>query len=488
MKSHEAVLIVPTQLFEQHELLDKKMPVLLVEFPRYFSAFTFHKQKLMLHRATMQMYKAYLKKKGYTVIYLEHSEADTLPTLCQKKKIETLHCYDPVDIPFEKELQKTLKKNKIQLELYETPAFLSSTEWLEEQIENKKQFRMQGFYIAQRKRLDVLVTKQGTPVGGKWSFDDQNRKPLPEGITIPTIYKPRTNRYVTEAKKYVQKQFPDNPGSVDSFIYSVTFATAHTWLDDFLQKRFKEFGPYEDAIDPDEPFLFHSLLSPLLNIGLLTPEQVLNKTIAYAKKHKIPINSYEGFIRQLIGWREYVRGVYIQVGNKQRKGNFFKHRKRLPASFWDGTTGIEPIDSSIELVLEHAYAHHIVRLMILGNFMLLCNIKPDDVYTWFMELFIDAYDWVMVPNVYGMSQYADGGLMTTKPYISGSNYVLKMSNFKKGDWCPVWDALYWNFIYEKRDIIKKTARLAVMNMYLKRMKKSTLDAHLSTAKKFLNSL
>jgi deoxyribodipyrimidine photolyase-related protein len=204
--------------------------------------------------------------------------------------------------------------------------------------------------------------------------------------------------------------------------------------------------------------LHHSLLSPLLNIGLLTPMQVVNAAVAQGA----PLNSTEGFIRQIIGWREFIRGVYIYTGVRERTTNFWKFSRPLPVSFYQASTGIPPLDNTIRRVLQTGYCHHIERLMILGNYMLLTETDPDAVYQWFMELFIDAYDWVMVPNVYGMSQFADGGLMATKPYISGSSYILKMSNYRKGDWTAVWDALFWNFMNRQRDFFLSNPRLGML--------------------------
>lgn len=487
--NNEAILILPTQLLAAHPLLEKnKETIFLVEFERYFSDFNFHKQKLILHRATMQMYKEHLKKAGHKVIYVEHIDAKYFAKRLKKEKIKTLHCLDPVDIPFEKKLKKIANNAKVDLTLYETPLFLTPTDWIYDYFDGKEHFRQQGFYQAQRKRLHVLMQKNGKPIGGKWSFDAENRQSLPSSVKIPSFYKPRENKYQKEAAKYVHKHFKNNYGNAENFFYPTSFDTAKKWFDDFLQKRFAKFGPYQDALAQNELVLFHSVLSPLLNIGLLAPEYVLNESLTFAKKNKVPINSLEGFVRQFIGWREYVRAVYILAGSKQRKSNFFGHRRKMPTSFWDATTHIAPVDDAIAQALEFSYNHHILRLMVLGNFMLLCEIKPDDIYNWFMSLFIDAYDWVMVPNVYGMSQYADGGLMTTKPYISGSNYILNMSNYKQDDWCAVWNALYWNFIYKKRTIIKKTPRLAIMYGYLKRMRKTTLEQHLTVSASFLRNL
>lgn len=464
----EAVLILPNQLVSNHPALEKNRDIYLIEHPRYFTDFAFHKQKLMLHRASMKEYETLLKKRKYRVHYLEYKKAKTLFSLLKKNKVTSLHCIDPVDHTLKKILLSEARKKDIEITIYESPLFLCDTQWIEKEYGKKKSFFMQPFYVKQRKRLGILI-HGNKPVGGSWSFDSKNRNPLPDNIDIPKITKSRENAYVKEARKYIEKEFKNNPGESKVFIYPTSHESGKRWLNRFLKKQFKEFGPYQDAIDSTNPFLFHSLLSPLLNTGLLTPDYVINTTLSYVKKHKIPINSVEGFIRQIIGWREFVRMVYHLIGTKQKKSNFFKHRKSLPRSFWDASTDILPIDASIEKALTYAYAHHIERLMVLGNFMLLSQIKPNDVYQWFMELFIDSYDWVMVPNIYGMSQYADGGLMTTKPYIASSNYILKMSNFKKGEWCDAWNELFWSFIEKHYKILKKIPRMHfILSAYKKR--------------------
>ncbi len=200
------------------------------------------------------------------------------------------------------------------------------------------------------------------------------------------------------------------------------------------------------------------------------------------------MNSCEGFIRQIIGWREFIRGVYIAVGSKERVKNFWKFKRKIPSSFYSGDTGIEPIDDTIKKINESAYANHIERLMIIGNFMLLCEFDPDEVYRWFMEMFIDSYDWVMVPNVYGMSQFSDAGMMSTKPYISSSNYILKMSNYKKGDWCKIWDSLFWNFMDKQRDFFVKNPRMRMLISSFDKMEKTKKITLLETADNYLKSL
>ena len=237
-----------------------------------------------------------------------------------------------------------------------------------------------------------------------------------------------------------------------------------------------------------ESFLYHSVLSPLINIGLLSPQQVVSEALKAGKKKNIPLNSLEGFIRQLIGWREFIRLVYEREGTKQRTTNYWGFKRNIPKSFWNGTTGIEPIDIVIQKTLKTGYCHHIERLMVLGNFMLLCEFDPDEVYRWFMELFIDAYDWVMVPNVYGMTQFADGGLMTTKPYISGSNYLMKMGDWKKGEWTTIWDGLFWRFMNEHRNFFSQNPRLGMLLKTFDKMPKEKQTAHLNAANQFLKKL
>ncbi|MDH7592735.1 MAG: FAD-binding domain-containing protein [Methanomicrobiales archaeon] len=235
-------------------------------------------------------------------------------------------------------------------------------------------------------------------------------------------------------------------------------------------------------------FLFHSALSPLLNIGLLTPKEVLDRTLAHAQETEIALPSLEGFVRQILGWREFIRGVYLVRGEEQRSSNALGAVRRLPPCFWTASTGIAPVDTVIRRVLAYGYCHHIERLMVLGNIMALMEIHPDEVYRWFSELFIDTCDWAMVPNVYGMSQFADGGLMSSKPYVSSSRYILRMSDFPKGGWCPLWDAFYWRFLHKHRSDFEKNPRMAPILSRLSRMGESELGAVLRRAEEHLESI
>jgi deoxyribodipyrimidine photolyase-related protein len=297
------------------------------------------------------------------------------------------------------------------------------------------------------------------------------------------------NEFIEEAENYVQKNYANNYGAVNkNHLFAINFIDTEKWLEEFLQDRFEKFGIYEDAIVVKETVLHHSVLSPMLNIGLIAPQQIIESAIAFSNKNNIPLNSLEGFIRQIMGWREFIRIVYEREGSKQRTTNYWKFNRKIPASFWNGATGIAPIDITIKKILETGYCHHIERLMVLGNFMLLCEFDPDEVYKWFMEMFIDAYDWVMVPNVYGMTQFADGGLMTTKPYISGSNYLMKMSDYEKGEWQPIWDGLFWRFMHEHRTFFLSNPRIGILVHTFDKMSTDKQNAHLSNANNFLKDL
>jgi deoxyribodipyrimidine photolyase-related protein len=483
-------IILPNQLFAASPLLSLALDVSLFEHPRFFSRYTCHKKKILLHRASMKAYEQRLRQRGLRVDYVEARQCANLASVLgrlRKGGIERLAIIDPVDHTLLTELEELCAAVRIELRILETPQFLTDKDTIARLFGSRKRYQMAGFYVQQRKRLGILLD-QGKPVGGQWSFDRENRQRLPKDICIPEQSTPTTGKHVSEAKRYVEEYFGSNPGTIAGRFYPTTHEDAQTWLTDFIEHRLAWFGPYEDAISKNDAILFHSVLSPLLNVGLLNPDDVVSQVIEHARHHAVGIASLEGFVRQMIGWREFMRGVYSVIGDEQRAANFWGLGNPLPPSFYDGSTGIEPVDTVIKRVLQNAYAHHIERLMILGNFMLLCEIHPDEVYRWFMELFIDAYDWVMVPNVYGMSQYADGGRITTKPYISSSNYVRKMSDFPRGDWCDIWDGLFWRFINRHKRVFAASPRMRIMAVQLERMDRDKRKKHMETAERFLTKL
>jgi deoxyribodipyrimidine photolyase-related protein len=482
-----AAVVYPHQLFADHPALTGCSSVVMVEDPLYFVQYRFHRQKLILHRASMKRYAAELTARGWSVRYLDARDLPDTGSVAKhlaRWKVRAVRVVDPCDDWLTRRLSAALEQHGIHLELLDDPHFLTPLAEIQRYTAGRSKLFFTDFYVAQRKRLALLLDK-GKPLGGKWSFDPDNRKKLPPTIAVPPVPQTHEDEFVRAARQYVRAQFPAALGTDEPFQYPTHHGAAKAWLDEFVQQRLDRFGDYEDAISTRHRVLFHSVLTPVLNVGLLSPRQVLDAVLSRAEQ--IPLNSLEGFVRQVIGWREFIRLVYVVYGAKQRTRNFWQLKQPLPAAFYEGTTGIEPVDHVIRQVLRTGYCHHIERLMILGNFMLLCDLHPDAVYRWFMELFVDSYDWVMVPNVYGMSQHADGGLMTTKPYISGSSYIRKMSDFPKGPWCSIWDALYWRFVDRHAAFFAGNPRLAVM-VKLRDKLGQKLDDHRRIAAAFLAQL
>ncbi len=494
----DITLIFPHQLFKNHPSILKDRKVFLVEEWLFFQQYSFHKQKLVLHRASMQYYKKLLIHNGYKVDYIASTELyndvrELIPHLHQQG-VTAIFCADIVDDWLRRRLKSSCLKFDITFQESKTPAFLNTLQEANTYFDNRKTYFQTDFYIAERKKRNILIENGKHPLGGKWSFDADNRSKFPKNETVPLLPLPQENEFVTEAQFYVSQHFKNNPGSISNpfgdkkTFYPITHKDAEQWLQSFLEQRFEKFGVYEDAIVADEKVLYHSVISPMLNNGLLEPQSVIEKTLLFASQKDVPLNSVEGFIRQIMGWREYIRIVYEREGRKQRTTNYWKFTRKIPDSFYNGTTGIVPIDIVIKRLLQCSYNHHIERLMVLGNFMLLCEFDPNEVHRWFMEMYIDAYDWVMVPNVYGMTQFADGGIMTTKPYISSSNYIKKMSDFQKGEWEQVWDALFWRFMALHRTFFEKNPRIGMLLKTWDKMSKEKQDGFLNTAEEWFKSL
>jgi deoxyribodipyrimidine photolyase-related protein len=516
--SNHAFLIFPVHLFKNIYLLKDYKTIYLIEEPRYFTDYAFHKLKLAYHRASMKYYESYLIKHKFNVKYIEFNEVNNNFYKSLYKKYDIIKAYDPNDHT----LELKLTSNKIEfipsLNFCITRTDLYENSYL---FYNKKskRFNFMNFYKMMRTKLNILVSKNGTPVGGKWSFDEENRKPYPtkNGPKIPDLPKVNSNNhFIQEANNYVEKHFPKNYGSLDYFIYPITHEESKKWCENFCKERFKYFGLYEDAIIhcneneekeiKNSEFLFHSVLSPMMNIGLITDYEVLDIVLKYEKK--VPIAAFEGFIRQVIGWRNYIYGVYtLKYGNHEMSipkyykyigsMNFMKHKEQLPYKhFWEGTTGILPVDDAIKTIQKYAYVHHIQRLMVLGNVLLLLKINPNDVFKIFMEWTVDAYEWVMTGNVYGMTQHADGGILMTRPYFSSSNYILNMSNYKcasntvgnNNDWCKVWDALYGTFIDKHSAYLKRNYSTARMVTFYSRKSLKEKASHKKILSTYLKSL
>lgn len=500
----EAAIVFPHQLFRDHPAIQPGRPVWLVEESLFFTQFPFHRQKLILHRASMKAYADLLRQKGLEIIYIASGEpGDDVrhwEGLLKSSEIRVLHVADPADDWLSRRLASVAHKANVTLEIHSSPGFLNTQQDITAFFEGRKKYHQTDFYVHQRKIRNILLEPDGKPTGGKWTFDTDNRKRFPKDRKEPEHPHTNGDAYTKNATEWVGEHFPNNPGEADppqkgGYPWAWTHDEADRLLDKFLEERILGFGDYEDAMVRSAQFLHHSVLTPMLNIGLLTPTQIISRTLEHAASRNIPLNDLEGFIRQVTGWREFIRGVYQQAGRKQRTLNYWGFKRRIPASFWTGETGIAPIDDVIRKTLKTGYAHHIERLMVLGNFFLLCEFDPEEVYRWFMALFIDAYDWVMVPNVFGMTQFADGGLMTTKPYISGSNYILKMSDWKDAPipgtghgWAETWDALFWRFMHEHRSFFLSNPRLGMLVRTFDQSAPEKRDRHLKIAAAFLESL
>ncbi len=508
----EATLIYPHQLFSDHPALARDRRVYLFEDPLFFGdtahPANFHALKRIFHRASMAAYAAELERRGHDVTTIPHAPSSALTPLTETLKrdgVEQLHCADPVDFLVEKRLRRQCEAHGVALHMTDGPGFLLPRDEVEARFPaEQKHYHQTAFYREERTRRDVLMD-DGKPAGGRWTFDTQNRKALPADYHPPEVPSTRENEYVAAARASVRRDFPDAWGCDEPLPYPVTRQGARGWLSTFLDERLPDFGPYEDALSATHRVICHSQLSPLLNVGLLTPHEVLDA--ALARRGSVPLASLEGFVRQVMGWREFIRALYHVRGVAQRTTNHLRATRPLPRAFYAATTGLPPVDCCILRLKETAWLHHIERLMVLGNIMALLEIHPDDCYRWFMETHIDAYDWVMVPNVYGMSLHADGGLMVTKPYVSSSNYLRKMSDYARvwkdtppqawpeasrqawrADWQAVWDALYWRFVAAHRELFRKNPRLAVMTSHLDRMDEATRQSHFGRAGAFLHSL
>jgi len=473
------IILYPHNLFELkyypssllNLLKSKTSNVYLVEDPLYFGDKTriqkFSKHKLVLHRASMKHYFDYLIASDIKVKYIDYK--DTRKFYEDTIKNTDCHIFDLADNLLETRLKKISKT----LEIYYSPLFLLSrddiNEYASEKTGSHKYFH-KVFYLWQINKMNISEISK--------SYDDLNRNKLPKNIETPDIdYVKLANedgtRYIEEGKEYINKFFPSNYGDLDLYMIPITHKGAKKWLKLFLTKKLYNFGNYQDAVNKEEDYLFHSLLAPMLNIGLITPKYVVDETRKYYKNHKkdITINNYEGFIRQIIGWREYERMLYHLEYDKLVSSNHFNLGNKLDNRWYNGSTGIKPLDDMIKKAFKTGYLHHIERLMIVLNLMILFRIRPLDAYRWFMEFSSDSYDWVMIGNIYGMGYYST--ITTTKPYISTSNYIFKMSNYKKGDgWDKVWDALFYQFLVDNEKKMVGSASTYLRNLaYYKKLSK-----------------
>ncbi|MGA0838272.1 MAG: cryptochrome/photolyase family protein [Pseudomonadales bacterium] len=470
----DAVLIVfGNQLFHPRHLpAPREVRVLLVEDQAMCTRYAWHQQKLALVLGAMRDYQSTLTRSGYLVTY--HALDEGLDWQRALERLIALGVRRMVHFEVEspalaKALTAFALRHECGLKALRSPMFLGTRADFDAHLAEQGVPRMANFYRAQRERTGILMGATGTPVGGRFSFDPDNRERLPRELVPPAPMEIEPTAAASAVRRLVADRFSEHPGSLDSAWVPTSHAQAESWLDDFLVNRFHHFGTYEDALTERSPFVYHSALAPLLNIGLLTPDRVLDRALEFGARESVPLNSLEGFVRQILGWREFVRGVFHHYYDPMQSRNIWRAERKLTPAWYTGDTGIAPLDHVIHKTLRFGWAHHIERLMVAANLMNLAGIQPQEVYRWFMEMFVDAYDWVMVPNVFGMGLTSDGGIFTTKPYICGSNYLRKMGDYAPGPWCDVMDGLLWRFVANHETTLRANNRLAPMVANLARV-------------------
>jgi len=509
------LILFPSQLFSVDVLEHlvgsslERTNIILIEHPLYYTrpdGVKFSQLKLVYHRATIRHYMDYLAHATIQSVLVDVDKClamhDVFQGVIRKyaERVSIVKYIDPVDNLMSTDIAKYKPGPGQAITRLDTPLFMLTDADLAEYGTKKgtgSKLTHSAFYAWHRDRLGLLA--------GSKTYDTENRSRMPPGVKVPSL--PNINvgkEHVAAAAKYISghAKWSKHPGGasgdlITNLQFPLTHEESHRWLDRFLAERFAQFGKYQDSIvvSPDgqpQNFLFHSCISPMLNIGLLTPREVIDATVEYRKKHadQIPMAAYEGFIRQVIGWREYQRYIYVTIGPKIRKMNHFGNVRHLTQAWYDGTTGIQPVDDAIKMAWRDGYLHHILRLMVVGNFMNLVGLHPDDAYRWFMEFALDAYDWVMIGNVYSMTMWADGGMTMRKPYISSSKYILDMSNYpaRGAEWLDKWDAVYHHFIDRNGDKLLRTYHAGIVRALRRKARTAEVQAELKLATRVINEI
>jgi len=482
--SNILLILFPTQLFPtqyidkilnytENNIKIKNTHIILLEHPYFFTKFLYNKNKLVLHRATMNNYFDLIEKK-HKKKYIGYDELELLDKYYKLNAIDQIRFFNPI----EKELINIINTNKLTYSveklLFPTPYFLNSTNFnINKTINNElSSLRHDLFYKSQRIKYNIMVKKSEDkyiPEGFKWSFDTENRKPFEKTEIEPKILNfssKKREEYLQEAIKYIETNFSNNYGqiNINQFIYPINRKESIEWLEYFIKTKLDKFGKYEDALSSKIKFGYHSVLSPLTNIGLITSQDIIKYIIQYKKN----IASKEGFIRQLIGWREYCYFTYDLYSNYLKSNSLYKSNRKIPKNIWKCSTQIPPIDNILKNVTSNGYSHHIERLMGIGNFLILIEINPEEIYNWFQTMYIDAYDVFMIPNIYGMLCFGklnDSAHMMTRPYFCSSNYLMKMSDYKSSisvninnknyKWNEIIDGLYWSHVSKYSKEFKK---------------------------------
>jgi len=465
-----------------------------------------HKQRITLFLTAMRHMCEDLKREGLKVYYHRLEEVDPrstltslLETFCQHNEIGKVVLLRPGEWRLYDRFQKLLEKRKISYTFLEDDHFFIVPDEFKEWAKDRKSLRMEYFYRHMRKREKVLLEKDGTPVGGDWNYDQQNRKSFTSKgpPPVPEAFWPLKDNIREEVCRLVADRFADHPGELSMFRWPVTPQQAETMLEDFLEHRLASFGDYQDAMWTGEPFLFHSLLSTSLNLKLLHPRKVVAAAEKAYREKGVPLAAVEGFIRQILGWREYVRGVYWMYMPDYVERNTLRANEPLPDFYWTGKVKMNCLSKSIGQTLRYGYAHHIQRLMVTGLYALLLGVRPREVHEWYLAIYVDAIEWVELPNTLGMSQFADDGVMASKPYAATGKYIKRMSNYCRtcpfnpdeavGESACPFTTLYWDFLYRNRDSLKKNRRISLQVKNLERLSADRMEEIRERAQKIRKS-
>ena len=452
-----------------------------------------HRQRLVLFLSAMRHFAGELSDRGYTVRYVRLDDNDNTQTLggeLARAVAELRPVSVSVTEPGDHRVAAQLRHAYPDIGVLPDESFTCTLAFFEDWAAGRKELVMEYFYRQRRRALDVLMDGR-KPAGGQWNYDKENREAFSTAPEIRPPYRARPDAITREVIEMVEERWPDAPGAVERFDWPVTRAQARRALDDFIEHRLPQFGTFEDAMWADEPVLYHSRLAASLNLKLISPTECVEAAIAAYENGDAQLNSVEGFVRQLIGWREFIRGVYFHEGPDYSDRNGLEADGELPGWFWDGDTGMNCLRHCLGEVVDNAWGHHIPRLMVIGNFALVAGIRPQAINDWFLGMYVDAVDWVTAPNVIGMSQHADGGVVGTKPYAASGKYIQRMSNYCDGcrynvkqrsgsEACP-FNVFYWDFLIRHRERFRGNRRMAMILKNVDRLSDDERDAIRSRA-------
>ncbi len=464
-----------------------------------------HKQKIALIFSAMRHFAAEMEDAGWSVDYVKLDDDDNAGSFTgevaraiERHSPETVRVVEAGEWRVQQAIEEWPDKFDCAVEILPDDRFVCSHAEFREWAEDRKHLTMEHFYREMRRKTGILMTEDGKPEGGDWNYDHDNRKPPKDDMAPPPVAKFEPDAITREVIELVEDRFADHFGSLENFRWPVTRDAAEKAADAFFAERIEKFGPFQDAMVHGQDDMYHSMLSTSINLGLLDPIDLCELAQKAYEEGRAPINSVEGFIRQLIGWREYIRGFYWLNMPGLASDNKLNAQRGLPEFFWTGETDMRCLADCIRSTRDNAHAHHIQRLMVLGNFCLLAGIDPREVQDWYLVVYADAYEWVELPNVSAMILYADGGQLATKPYAASGNYINKMSNYCKEcrysvskktgeDACP-FNPLYWHFMDRHRDRLESNHRVGRIYSNWDRMGEDKQSEYLDSAQRFLESL